>query len=64
MNLGVREVAMVDDRVDSDIAGARIAGMRSILIKTGEYGERDLEGTTLPDHVLNSIKELVGLFYA
>ena len=64
MNLEAWEVAMVGDRMDTDIAGAINAGMCSILIKTGEYRERDLLGTTIPDHVLNSIRELAGLFYA
>lgn len=47
MNLKPREVAMVGDDPESDVAGARAAGLRGFQVRTGKYrseeaGEPDL----------------------
>ena len=55
-------VVMVGDRVATDIVGARRAGIKSILVKTGEFKECDLEGTEQPDLIVNSIREIKELF--
>ena len=34
---------MVGDRVATDIIGARAAGIKSVLVKTGEFKESDFE---------------------
>jgi HAD superfamily hydrolase (TIGR01458 family) len=54
-------VLMVGDRVASDIAGAKAAGIKSVLVKTGEFKQSDLAGDIKPDHVVNSILEFAQL---
>ena len=58
--LGVpnREVLMVGDDVETDIAGAQSAGMRAALVRTGKFRELDLEGSVTPDAVMDSVAEL------
>ncbi|MDR7419430.1 MAG: HAD-IIA family hydrolase [Armatimonadota bacterium] len=53
-----RRVLMVGDKIGTDIIGARRVGVRSALIKTGEYREGDLDGTVQPDYVFDSIDGL------
>jgi 4-nitrophenyl phosphatase len=36
MNLSTREIVVIGDRVSTDIAGAYILGLRSVLVKTGK----------------------------
>jgi len=51
--------AMVGDRLYTDIAGARGAGLTSILVLSGETTRADLETATVaPDLVLPSVQEL------
>lgn len=53
---------MVGDDVVNDIAGARRAGIRGVLVRTGKYRHGDegrLEGP--PDHVVDSIAEVPDL---
>lgn len=52
------EVLMVGDDIESDIAGAQSAGMRTVLVRTGKFRELDLEGPVKPDMVLNSVADL------
>ncbi len=58
--LGVanREIMMVGDDIESDIAGAQLAGMRAALVRTGKFRELDLAGPVKPDVILESIAEL------
>ena len=58
--LGVsnREIVMVGDDIESDIAGAQLAGMRATLVRTGKFRELDLEGSVKPDALLDSVAEL------
>ena len=56
------EVLVVGDRVSTDILGAKKAGLRSALIKTGEYRPTDLDGGVQPDAILENIQELLTLF--
>lgn len=62
MRLRKDEVVMVGDRVCSDIKGANDFGIRSILLRTGEFDERDLNGDVRPDYVFDSIQEVMDLF--
>jgi len=62
MGLGKDEVVMVGDRVCSDIRGASDFGMQSILLRTGEFDERDLDSEVTPDAVFGSITEVLTLF--
>lgn len=50
------EVFMIGDDVETDIEGARNAGLRAILVETGKYRGGPLE--TEPQLVLPSIAEL------
>ena len=58
--LGVpnREILMVGDDIESDIAGAQLAGMQAALVRTGKFRELDLGGPVKPDVVLDSVAEL------
>lgn len=55
------EVVMVGDRMSTDIAGARDAGLRAALVRTGEFDERDLAGKLQPDWVFDSVVGVLGL---
>ena len=52
------EILMVGDDVESDIAGARQAGMQAALVKTGKFRDLDLDGPVIPSVMLTSIAEL------
>ena len=43
-NAGRARVLMIGDRVATDILGARRVGIKSMLVKTGEFTESDLAG--------------------
>jgi HAD superfamily hydrolase (TIGR01450 family) len=62
MGLEKNQVIVVGDRVSTDVAGAQAYGLRSVLVKTGEYDERDLDGGIRPDYVINTIRDLLPLF--
>lgn len=62
MGLQKKEVLMVGDRVSTDIAGAQMAGIKSVLVKTGEFRLGDLKGKVQPDYVVDSIQKLEKLF--
>jgi HAD superfamily hydrolase (TIGR01458 family) len=62
MELPRSSVLMVGDRVDTDIAGARAAGIRSVLVKTGEFQLSDLNGEVQPDYLIDSVRDLEKLF--
>jgi phospholysine phosphohistidine inorganic pyrophosphate phosphatase len=61
LGLEAREVAMVGDDAESDVAGAQRAGLRGIQVKTGKYrpetvGEPDAEIESMAD-----LPEVLGL---
>ncbi|HOX35635.1 MAG TPA: TIGR01458 family HAD-type hydrolase [Methanoregulaceae archaeon] len=59
LGLPANEVAMVGDDIITDIAGAKNAGMRAILVRTGKFSHIDLEKTSIkPDEVIDSIVHL------
>lgn len=62
MGLQRNEVIMVGDRVTTDILGAKIAGVKSALVKAGEFRSSDLNGEIQPDYILDSVGELEKLF--
>ena len=55
LELPSREVAMVGDDAEADVAGAQAAGLRGIQVRTGKY-RPEAEGT--PDLTLESIAAL------
>jgi HAD superfamily hydrolase (TIGR01458 family) len=63
MGLDPSEVVMIGDRMATDVLGAKGVGMRSILVKTGEFRERDLAGAVQPDAICASIREVPGILF-
>ncbi len=61
LKLDKKEVLMVGDRVSTDIKGARQYGIKSVLLRTGEFNEADLTEGIEPDFILNSIRDVLRL---
>lgn len=60
---GARPAVVVGDDVETDIAGARAAGLPAILVRTGKFREEALAASPVaPDMVLDSVAELPQLF--
>jgi HAD superfamily hydrolase (TIGR01458 family) len=50
---------MVGDDLEADIAGAKAAGLRTILVRTGKFREEALEGTLVkPDAVVDALGDV------
>ena len=50
---------MVGDDVESDIGGAKAAGLRAVLVRTGKFREESLAAAEVqPDGVVESIAEV------
>jgi len=59
LNLQSGEVAMIGDDLESDVGGARQAGLYGVLAKTGKFREEQLKHSqVIPDSALSSIVEL------
>jgi HAD superfamily hydrolase (TIGR01458 family) len=58
LGLPADQVAMVADDLAVDLAGARAAGMRTVLVESGEYGPALAQQGKPPDLTLPSIAEL------
>jgi HAD superfamily hydrolase (TIGR01458 family) len=58
LGVAAGEILMVGDDIESDIAGAKSAGMRAALVRTGKFRSLDLEGPVKPDAVLDSVADL------
>jgi 4-nitrophenyl phosphatase len=57
---GAERVAMVGDRIASDIAGARRAGLAAILVLSGACTREEAEAADpAPDHVLGDLRGLL-----
>ena len=57
-----KNVLMVGDRVATDIIGASAAGIKSVLVKTGEFKECDLDGDVQPDYILDAVRQIEDFF--
>jgi HAD superfamily hydrolase (TIGR01450 family) len=56
---GAERVAMVGDRVSSDVEGGRRADLETILVLSGATSREEAEAATpLPDHVVASLADL------
>ena len=55
---------MVGDDVENDVRGAQRIGMTGVLVRTGKFRERDLDGGAAPSHVIASIADLPALLDA
>lgn len=54
-----KRVAMVGDRISSDVEGGRRAGLETVLVLTGATTREEAEnGEPAPDHVLESLADL------
>lgn len=56
-----RALTIVGDDVESDVAGGRAAGLRTVLVRTGKFDARRVAETPAeraPDLVIDSIKDL------
>jgi 4-nitrophenyl phosphatase len=59
MDLQARDrVLMVGDKTSTDILGAKNAGVRSALIRTGEFSQDGSADDVQPDYSFDSIAEL------
>lgn len=59
LDLSPRAVAMVGDDVESDVAGAREAGLRAVAVRTGKFRPADEQrGRQVADAMLDSIADL------
>ncbi|WP_455233936.1 TIGR01458 family HAD-type hydrolase [Thiogranum longum] len=52
------QVLMIGDDIRGDIEGARKAGLKAMLVRTGKFQPGDLQGNVQPDVVLDSIADL------
>ncbi|UCF92093.1 MAG: HAD-IIA family hydrolase [Desulfobacterales bacterium] len=62
MNVPRHRVLMVGDSLATDIVGAKAAGIKSVLVKTGEFRASDLDGRVQPDYIVDTIQEIRALF--
>jgi HAD superfamily hydrolase (TIGR01458 family) len=64
LGVGAQQLAVVGDDIDSDIRGAREAGLTAIQVRTGKFDPGQLETVEpahAPHHVIDSIAELPGV---
>ena len=52
------DTVMIGDDVVGDVVGAQHAGLEGMLVKTGKFREADLQSSTRPFDVLDSIADL------
>jgi HAD superfamily hydrolase (TIGR01458 family) len=64
MGLKNNQVIVVGDRVHTDVFGARNAGLRSILVRTGEFDPRELAGEVQPDFICDSVRDLPAVIFS
>ncbi len=57
-NLDRKRILMVGDRVSSDVVGAKNAGIKSVLIKQGEFLPQHLNTKIKPNYILENIASL------
>jgi len=62
ISASAEETAMVGDSLAGDIIGAKNAGLKAIMVKTGNFNEKELsESKIKPDYLIDSIKDLPDL---
>ena len=62
-NIERNKVLMVGDKIGTDILGAKNAGLKAVLVKTGEFRESDLESSiVVPNYIFDSVREVGKLF--
>jgi HAD superfamily hydrolase (TIGR01458 family) len=58
LGLAPEQCAMVGDDIVTDIGGAQAVGLLGILVRTGKFQPKDLDGTIKPELILPSIADL------
>jgi len=58
LNVSPRNCIMIGDNLDSDIAGAKAAGMATILVLTGVSSRADIPSHGAPDWVVDDLSKL------
>jgi phospholysine phosphohistidine inorganic pyrophosphate phosphatase len=59
---GSAPIAVVGDDIETDVAGAKGAGLLGVLVRTGKFLPGSLEASEVqPDYILDSIADLPGL---
>jgi HAD superfamily hydrolase (TIGR01458 family) len=62
LGAAAEEAVMVGDDVESDIGGAKNAGLRAVLVRTGKFREEALTSAAVkPDDVVASIADVPAL---
>lgn len=61
MVLGNKQVAMIGDRLTSDVMGASKIGLQTVLVTTGEFSPSDLKSRVQPDFIINSIQDITDI---
>jgi len=62
-NIPKNRILMVGDRVSSDIIGAHNAGIKSVLVKQGEYSPYHLHNKIKPDYIIEKVSELPSILF-
>ncbi len=63
LNSQASKAVMIGDSITGDIVGAKKAGLKTVLVKTGNFRKEDLDNSEIkPDFVIDSIKDLPKLF--
>ena len=59
-NLGLpaKQVLMIGDDIEADVAGAQAAGSKGALVRTGKFRSSKIEGSVRPDVVFDTIADL------
>ena len=58
LNLPPADVLMIGDDLRADALGAKRAGLRSALVRTGKFRPSDLDSPDRPEWVLDSVRDL------
>jgi HAD superfamily hydrolase (TIGR01458 family) len=62
LNLPAAEVACIGDDLEGDVGGAKAAGLRGVLVRTGKFREEDLATSSIhPNAVIDSFADVPGL---
>jgi putative hydrolase of the HAD superfamily len=61
LKLKPEQCIMVGDRLDIDIAGAKLAGMKTIRIKKGKYAKMKPSKEEKPDYEIKEFEELLDI---
>jgi HAD superfamily hydrolase (TIGR01458 family) len=63
VNIDRNRILMIGDKINTDILGASKAGLKTALVKTGEFKQKDLESPIItPDYIFDSIHEIMQAF--